>query len=373
VPLWIGSTFRAQGVGILAACVLVLAMLLPVGIPAPATVHAADPSAAVWSVAPGDAAHIQEAINAARDAGGGAVYLPGAIYFLTAKVRVHSNVTVFGDGIDRTVLRWTPGVAADHMMSNGSLTDGNTNIQIWNLTLDGQETPSGRTDCCFGLRLNNVHDSYIVNVAAVGHSKDGIYLGHGGAGGVVNVRVSGCQASGNGRNGISLVEGDSIVIDHCRVEYNNLIEKIAGIDVEPDEGLSVTNSKLVGNTVFSQDVGIRLYVPYGGYAAVSDNAVCQNRVSGHRGPGVFDHKTVRTMYVDNALQGNRKDFQVGADVLTGSRYAGACQLPALPAVPMPASSQGGVQLTRNLRRRPGQSPCSSASNVSLMSRSNRTN
>jgi hypothetical protein len=295
---------------------------------------------AVWSVAPGDASQIQAAIDAARDAGGGAVHLPAAVYLLAAKIRVHSNVTIFGDGIDQTVLRWAPGVAPDHMMSNGSVTDGNTNIQIWSLTLDGQGMSSGQTDCCFGLRLNNVHDSYIVNVAAIGHRKDGIYLGHGGAGGAVNVRVSGCHAAGNGRNGISLVEGDGIVVDHCRVEYNNLIEKIAGIDVEPDEGQSVTNSKLVGNTVFSQDVGIRLYVPHSGYATVSDNAVCQNRVSGHRGPGVFDHKTVRTTYVDNALQGNRKDFQVGSDVLTGSRYATACQLPALPAPPTPAASQG---------------------------------
>ena len=170
------------------------------------------------------------------------------------------------------------------MMSNGSLTAGNTNIQIWNLTLDGQGISSGRKDCCFGLRLNNVRDSYVVNVAAVGHSIDGIYLGHGRGGGAVNVRVSGCQATGNGRNGISLVEGDRIVVDHCRVEFNNLVEKIAGIDVEPDEGQSVTNSKLVANTVFSQDVGIRLYVLHDGYATVSDNAVCQNHVSGHRGP-----------------------------------------------------------------------------------------
>jgi len=89
---------------------LALAMLLSTGFSVPAIAQAADPSAAGWSVAPGDAAHIQGAIDAARDAGGGAVYLPGAVYLLTAKVRVHSNVTVFGDGIDRTVLRWAPGV-----------------------------------------------------------------------------------------------------------------------------------------------------------------------------------------------------------------------------------------------------------------------
>lgn len=154
LPPWMGSRCRARRLGILTTSVLALALLHFGALLAPAVAQGADPAPSVWTVAPGDAAHIQEAINGARDAGGGAVYLPGAVYMLTHKVRVHSNVTVFGDGIDRTVLRWAPGVTPDHMMSNGSLTDGNSNIQVWNLTLDGQGTPSGRTDCCFGLRLN---------------------------------------------------------------------------------------------------------------------------------------------------------------------------------------------------------------------------
>jgi len=180
--------------------------------------------------------------------------------------------------------------------------------------------------------LSNVRNSHVVNVGAVGHTKEGIYPGH--TGGAVSVRLSGCRASGNGRNGISVVEGDQVTIDHCRVEYNNLAEAVAGIDLEPDEALSVTNSKPVANTVFSQDVGIRLYVPYAGYATVADNAIDQNTASGHRGPGVFDHKTSRSVYVGSDLRGNRKELQFDSEALTGFRYADACQLPALPPPPI---------------------------------------
>src|SRR5262245_15143005 len=103
----------------------------------PAAAQSAEPAPSVRTVPPGDAAQIQPAIDAARDAGGGAVYLPAAVYLLTTKVRVHSNVTVFGDGIDRTVLRWAREVERDHMMANASQTDGNANIQIRDLALDG--------------------------------------------------------------------------------------------------------------------------------------------------------------------------------------------------------------------------------------------
>src|SRR3954470_17345439 len=75
----------------------------------------------LWTVTPGASAEIQPAIDAARDNGGGQVHLPAAVYLLTQKVRVHSNVTVFGDGMDRTILRWAPGATLDHMMSNSTL------------------------------------------------------------------------------------------------------------------------------------------------------------------------------------------------------------------------------------------------------------
>jgi parallel beta-helix repeat protein len=281
----------------------------------------------------GNAAAIQPAIDAARDAGGGSVYIPAAVYLLTEKVRVHSNVTLFGDGMDRTILRWAPGATLDHMMSNGSLTAGNSNIQIWNLTLDGQGTSSGRSDCCFGLRLNNVQNSYVINVAATGHSKDGFYLGYNKTNGAINVRLSGCRATSNARNGISLIHGSGNVIDHCQVNSNNRGEPVAGIDVEPDQDLSVTNSKIVGNVANGQNVGIQLFVQFNGYATVTGNAICQNSASGNQSAGIYDKKGSGNFFVDNSTSSNGTNFLVDPSDLVGSQYAAQCQLSVLPPVP----------------------------------------
>jgi hypothetical protein len=311
-------------------------LLLPLA-DAPLAARAANGPVATWTVPPGNAAAIQPAIDAARDAGGGQVYLPGAVYLLTQKVRVHDNVTVFGDGIDRTILRWAPGATLDHMMSNGSLTAGNSNIQIWNLSLDGQGIPSGRSDCCFGLRLNNVQNSYVVNVAADSHSLDGIYLGYNRTNGAINVRVSGCRANNNSRNGIALIHGSGDIVDHCQVNNNNRGEQVAGIDVEPDQDLSVTSSKLVGNSVNGQNVGIQLYVQFTGYATVSGNAICQNGATGNRSAGIYDKKGSGNYFVDNATSANGTNFLVDPSDFVGSQYGGQCQLPGLPAAPSPGA------------------------------------
>jgi len=292
-------------------------------------------------VAPGDAAGIQPAIDAARDAGGGAVYLPAATYALKAKLRIHSNVTISGDGMDQTMLRWAPGIHRDHMMSNANLADGNENIQIRDLMLDGQGAPSGRSDCCFGLRLTNVRDSYVIDVAVVGHSKDGIYLGQGGGGGAVNVRVSGCLVGLNGRNGISLVSGQGVLVDHCQVENDGLTERVAGIDVEPDEGLSVADTKLIANVISGQNVGVKLYVPSIGFATVTNTVVCQNTLHGNRVFGLLDHNTRQTVYVDNSTSGDRNEIVPGP--LSESNDTGACQLPPLPEQP-------AVPLARSVAR-----------------------
>jgi parallel beta-helix repeat protein len=218
-------------------------------------------------------------------------------------------------------------------MSNSTLTDGNSSFQIWNMTLDGQGIPSGRSDCCFGLRLNNVQNSYVVNVAADGHSKDGIYIGYNRSNGAINVRISNCRATNNARNGISLIHGDRNVIDHCQVSGNNRGERVAGIDVEPDEGLSVTNSKIVANTANSQNVGIQLFLPFNGYATSHLNAVCNSSASGNTSAGIYDFRGDQNIFVDNQTSGNGTNFSVDDSSLIGSQYASFCQLAARPPNP----------------------------------------
>jgi hypothetical protein len=320
---------------VVVACLL-LSWLAPALAPNAPVAEAVTRTGNLWVVTPGAAAEIQPALDAARDNGGGSVRLPAATYLLAEKVRVHSNVILFGDGMDRTVLRWAPGATLDHMMSNSTLTAGNANFQIWNLTLDGQGTPSGRTDCCFGLRLNNVQNGFVVNVAADSHSIDGIYIGYNRTNGATNLRVSGCRTNNNARNGISLTHGSGNVIDRCQVNGNNRGERVAGIDVEPDEGLNTSNNKLVSNSANGQNVGIQLFVPYNGYATMSNNAVCFNSTTGNESAGIYNFRGDRNIFVNNQTSGNGTNFSVDDSALVGSQYAGSCQLGALPPDPSSA-------------------------------------
>ena len=318
--------------------VLAFPMLVSIASPFAPTAEAVTRTGNLWTVSAGAAAEIQPAIDAARTNGGGRVRLPAGVYLLTSKVRVHSNVTLYGDGMDQTILRWASSNAPDHMMSNGSSGDGNTNLQVWGLTLDGQgkTKPGDEDDCCFGLRLNNVRNSYVVNVAADSHSLDGIYLGYvhgdGTVYGATNVRLSGCRANNNGRNGIGLIHGDGNIIDGCQVNGNNRSLAVAGIDVEPDEGLSVTNSKIVGNTANGQNVGIQLYEPHNDWATIHHNAVCYNTTSGN-GAGVYSFRGEENIFVGNNTSGNGVNYLVDDSSLEGSAYAGWCNVAALPPHP----------------------------------------
>lgn len=290
----------------------------------------------LWTVTAGAASEIQPAIDAARDNGGGRVRLPAGVYLLTSKVRLHNNVTVYGDGMDQTILRWAPGATVDHMMSNGSTGNGNTNIQVWGLTLDGQNKP-GCDDGCHGLRLVNVQNSYFVNVSAVNHTLDGIYMGYthqnGAVYGVNNVRISGCRANTNARNGIALVHGDANIVDGCQVNGNNRGEAVAGIDVEPDEGLSVTNTRIVGNTANGQNVGIQIFLPYNGFATTYHNSVCYNTTTGNVSAGVYSHRGDQNIFVGNNTSGNGTNYLVDDSSLEGPAYASYCTLSALPPHP----------------------------------------
>jgi len=314
-----------------------LPVLLAIFTPyAPVAEGAAVRTGNLWTVAPGAAAEIQPAIDAARDNGGGRVRLPAGVYLLASRVRVHSNVTVYGDGMDRTILRWAPGATVDHMMSNGSTGNGNTSIQIWGLTLDGQDK-FGCGDGCNGLRLIRVDNSHVVDVAAVNHSLDGIHLGYVHGDGTVygnnNVRISGCRANGNSRNGIGLLHGNGNVIDGCQVNANNRGQAVAGIDVEPDEGLSVAYSKIVGNTANNQNVGIQIFLPYNGYATTYRNAACYNTTQGNISAGVYSHRGDQNIFVGNNTSGNGTNYLVDDSSLEGPAYASACTLPALPPHP----------------------------------------
>jgi polygalacturonase len=106
----------------------------------------------------------------------GKVRIPAGTYLLPEKVRVRSGIELYGDGIDKTTLKWASGAKPDNMMSNSSISKGNRDITIRDLTL--QSDGRTATDCCYGLRLVQVDNVLVRGVAANNHSKDGFYLGY---------------------------------------------------------------------------------------------------------------------------------------------------------------------------------------------------
>lgn len=241
---------------------------------------------------------IQAAIDSLRNTGG-CVRIPAGVHVVSEKVRLYSNITVIGAGIDQTIITPAAGMD-DHLMADDSASSRDTGIEVRDLTLRGRgpNTPSAMTGCCHGLRFVNLTDSKIINVKSENHSMDGIYLGYFNTNNVTNVRVSGCALTNNGRNGISLTHGTGNSIDHCVVENNNHDETApAGIVLEPDEGLEVSGNIVAMNTARQNSTGIALFAARRPRANQGENSICRNIVTGNRIAGVSDFNGKRNAYV----------------------------------------------------------------------------
>lgn len=245
---------------------------------------------------------IQAAIDCFKDLSGGAVYIPAGTYTTAKKISIYSNVTIFGDGMDRTII--TTSSTTEGVLSNDS-SKGQANITIRGLTLKGPGNIGG--NCCYGLKLENLSHGFVIDVASDNWGLDGIYLGYKRIAGVLkgadNIRISGCRASNNDRNGISLTHGMSNVIDNCRIENNNAdpAKRASAIDLEPDSGAEVSNNLILNNQLLrNKGNGIGLgpnpnEPPPAG--KLSNNVVCSNNTRDNDFAGIVDYPG--TIYFGN--------------------------------------------------------------------------
>ena len=323
--------------GVAAGVAFLAALTLLVGAPTPPTSAQGRPT-----VNARDFGSIQDAVEALPRAGG-TVLVPAGVHTVREKIKLRSHVELRGEGIDRTILILADGVM-DHLISNADLRDGNTDITIRDLQLRGNRlgqrrwafdqrlvTRSPEEVWSFGVRLVNVTDSLIENVEASDFAKDGFYLGYSRYNGVYRTRLVGCRARDNGRNGISLTHGSYNVIEGCLVENNNRVERVGGLQLEPDEGLEVSHNVVVGNRVSGNHTGITLYTEppsWQGDSTLVDNAVCYNRAERNRFVGIWDHFGQGNGFVDNTAPGSENDFGAAETSLVGSEFAAACTPPA---------------------------------------------
>lgn len=217
--------------------------------------------------------------------------LPAGTFSVDKKVSVPSNLTIAGAGMGSTIITKSGSFSTDDALMANDSSAGQENIVLRDFTLQGDGQRSGNS-CCYGLKLQNINGAYVINVAANNWGIDGIFLGQRpNKPGATNVRITGCQVNNNGRNGISLVDGSNNVIDHCTLSGNSTNELVAAIDLEPDNGNTVSNNHIFENSITgNRNNGIQiLQNPHDPGGIVSNNFVCNNSFGGNNGTD-FDDK-----------------------------------------------------------------------------------
>ncbi len=281
---------------------------------------------------------IQNALDQVKTSGG-AVYVPAGTYNVAKKIRLFSNVALFGDGIDRTILQLDSSLLTnpDGLMSNDS-NYGHKNVMVKDLTLRGLNQESGVLQCCVGLKLRQLDGGYFDNIKVEGFSWHGIWavykkpVNGSVLDTVKNVRISNCQIINNKGDGIALDSPSSEnVVDHCTFSGNNsgtgqdsYLKSGAALSLFMDEDGAVAKNRLMSNTISSNSYrGISIMARNNITAIkvtkISDNTACYNTVENNGDVGIGDANSDNSIYIGNKIN-NNNDSRSGR-VETGSlRY-----------------------------------------------------
>jgi len=113
--------------------------------------------------------------------------------------------------------------------------------KIHNLTFDGNRAnrPPAPQSCPATLRIQGCNDLVISDCAFVNDALDGIFVWCATVGTDVNsaskyIRVTGCTFDSPGRNGISIIHGAFVRIDHNIFRNARGLDPQCGVDIEPN-------------------------------------------------------------------------------------------------------------------------------------------
>ena len=206
------------------------------------------------------------ALSRALAEGRGPLYLPAGTYLVGSPVPVPSGTALFLD--PGAVLR-----AAPVPWKNRGVLDvmGAQNVSISGGTLDGNHdaNPVGRG---FGIRVYDSAGVRLSGVTAVNFpasdptgmsAGDGIYVG--GKNPSRDIVIENCRLAGNVRQGISVTHADGVVIRGCDISGTRGKMPGAGIDLEPNLGLSVRNVQVLDNRLTGNHIGLLVLGEQGGH------------------------------------------------------------------------------------------------------------
>ena len=263
---------------------------------------------------------------------GGAVYLPAGTYTINNKIEVSSNVTLFGDGIDQTILEAGVDIDEEEAVVGNSTSTGQNMVTIRDMTIRGHSLGSGE-----GIKLRNLNGGFVHNVK-VERVNTGILLAFHSGVGVRNVRVSNCQVLNTVSHGIFMTLGENNVIDHCNMDAGG--SDSLGIGLEIGVEGRIAGNKVLNNSVANGGHSYSLTAgndnQYESSWVNTNNVVCYNSASGNHIQPIWDQRGTNNVYVGNNVGvSNVSSFGYEEKSGTDSRcdIPASYNIPALPAKP----------------------------------------
>jgi parallel beta helix pectate lyase-like protein len=205
---------------------------------------------------------IHSAWQAAKSAGSGVVYVPHGIF------RVGSSLTLDGTGVS---LRGPGTLRALSLPAGGSmLSISGTNITVEDVTLDQNNTTTGRT-----IRLNGAVNTVIKNVHSVNVQQAFVYI----IGATVDTYVLNCNHDIGGY-GIFVSDPTAsrgLYVIGNRFRYNKLTGTGDGIEINaPTSGFSqfiIANNFISGFTGEASSAGIGIGLSSASQGVIADNYI----------------------------------------------------------------------------------------------------
>ena len=185
------------------------------------------------------------------------LYASSGQYRCTANIQYGAGFVMFGDGPANTFfIKDFTGSSGKGLFwcDSGSAAVVIDGPEFSDFTVDGKVETFGFVEPCHLISMSGVKNARMYNVHLVGNTGDGLYIGSGVIGGVerhnANIVIDSCVFNGrvnNGRNGISVIDCDGILITGCYFTKTSKAGTPGGIDFERNAVFNIhRNAKIIG-------------------------------------------------------------------------------------------------------------------------------
>jgi parallel beta-helix repeat protein len=281
-----------------------------------------------------DTAAIQSAISQVAGTGG-TVLVPAGTYMIDALTSVKLGSKMTFQLASGAVLQAITNSSTSYNMVNVS---GQSDVNVIGGTLIGERTTHTGSGGEWGMGVNivNSHNVVVEGMTIKNMWGDGIYIG--GSSPSTNISICSVLADNHRRNAISIVTANGVVVKNSTFQNTNGTNPMAGIDLEPNSGGSVSNVNVTGcKFLGNASVGILIYA---GAAPVTGSTFSNNVVSGNKQGGVQFYAAKSCDVTNNTIsssagfgiqlqQGSSGNVITGNDItVTGNAAGKALVIPS---------------------------------------------